>query len=125
VVNRSRLLTYALDGKALLSAVTTDPQAVTPVPLGARPEEPLVREGAKLYARHCGNCHGDAAVSGGLVPDLRYSHALTDDAFWTAVVNDGVLSANGMVSFKAELAPHHQQALRAYLTQRALESQRR
>jgi quinohemoprotein ethanol dehydrogenase len=125
VVNRSRLLTYALDGKAVLPAVTTDVQPDIPVAPNARPEEQLVSEGAKLYARHCGTCHGDAAVSGGLVPDLRYSRALTNDAFWTAVVNDGALAANGMVAFKAELSAHHQEALRAYLTQRALQSRPR
>ena len=123
MVNRSRVLTYALDGTAQLpEPPVTEPPAVTSVPAGARPEEQLVREGAKLYARHCGNCHGDAAVSGGIVPDLRYSHALTNDEFWTAVVHDGVLAARGMVSFKAELSASHEQALRAYLTQRALES---
>jgi alcohol dehydrogenase (cytochrome c)/quinohemoprotein ethanol dehydrogenase len=123
MVNRSRVLTYALDGTAQLPALpVADPPAVASVLAGARPEEQLVREGARLYARHCGNCHGDAAVSGGIVPDLRYSHALTNDEFWTAVVHDGVLAARGMVSFKAELSASHEQALRAYLTQRALES---
>jgi alcohol dehydrogenase (cytochrome c)/quinohemoprotein ethanol dehydrogenase len=82
----------------------------------------LANEGAALYARRCGSCHGDAAVSGGLVPDLRYSPALSNDALWKSVVEEGALSANGMVAFKTELSRRQEDALRAFLIRRAQES---
>ncbi len=79
-------------------------------------------KGAKHYARYCGSCHGDAAHSGGLVPDLRYSRALTDDDLWRAVLFDGALTSDGMVPFGADLGAEKLSAVRAYLISRAQES---
>jgi len=118
-VNRSRVLSFALDAHEALSPVA--PASVTPpAPPPAAPVDPkLAAEGAREYARRCSSCHGPGAVSGGLVPDLRYSAALTNDAFWKAVVEDGALAPNGMVSFKPELTPAQQHAVRAFLIERA------
>ena len=121
VVNRSRVLTFALDGGAQLPAVRPTPFTFPPPP-SAPVSAALAAEGAKQYARRCGSCHGDAVVSGGLVPDLRFSAALRSDAFWNAVINDGALEAQGMVPFKSELGAHEQTAVRAYLIQRAQQS---
>ena len=123
VVNRSRVLTYALDGAAELPPVVAEPPQPTPLRLpDLHSDQRLVSEGASLYARHCGQCHGDAAVSGGLTPDLRFSRALVNPDFWNAVVNEGILTPNGMVSFRKELGTTQQQAIRAYLTQRAAQT---
>ena len=118
VVNRSRVLTFALDGKAHLPAVVETAQRAIPPPM-VHVQPALVAEGARQYARRCGSCHGDGAVSGGLVPDLRYSAALSNDAFWNAVVNDGALESQGMVSFKTVLDRQEQAAVRAYLIDKA------
>ncbi len=118
VVNRSRVLTFALDGSAELPPVAP-PHVTFPAPPSAPVNTALAAEGAKQYARRCGSCHGDAAVSGGLVPDLRYSAALASDALWKAVVDGGALESQGMVSFKSELNAHEQAAVRAYLIKRA------
>jgi quinohemoprotein ethanol dehydrogenase len=117
-VNRSRVLTFSLRGGARLPAPVESGVSFPPPP--SRKLDPaLVEQGARQFARRCGNCHGDAAVSGGLVPDLRYSAALASDALWNAAVNDGALAAAGMVSFKSELSREQQTAVREYIIQRA------
>jgi alcohol dehydrogenase (cytochrome c)/quinohemoprotein ethanol dehydrogenase len=63
-------------------------------------------------------CHGDAAVSGGVLPDLRYSSALASDQ-WFHIVLDGMLQQNGMVSFSKELSHSDADAIRAYVIFRA------
>jgi quinohemoprotein ethanol dehydrogenase len=118
VVNRSRVLTFVLDGSVQLPPARAVPTSF-PAPPAAQVDAALAAEGAIQYARHCGSCHGDAAVSGGLVPDLRYSAALGNHALWTAVVDRGVLESQGMVSFKSALSAHEQAAVRAYLIRRA------
>jgi quinohemoprotein ethanol dehydrogenase len=119
--NRSRLLTFALDAKAALPAPAAAATEI-PVPPATVVAPAQVAEGAKHYARYCGSCHGDAAHSGGLVPDLRYSKSLTDDALWHAVLFDGALTAEGMVAFGAELGEGRLATVRAYLISRAQES---
>ncbi|MGH8218681.1 MAG: PQQ-dependent dehydrogenase, methanol/ethanol family [Steroidobacteraceae bacterium] len=121
VVNRSRVLTFALDGDAHLPPAVESPQRVIPPP-AVHVDAALAAQGARQYARRCGSCHGDGAVSGGLVPDLRYSAALSNDAFWNAVMNDGALESHGMVSFKSVLDAREQAAVRAYLIERAQQS---
>jgi quinohemoprotein ethanol dehydrogenase len=119
-VNRSRVLTFALDAAAQLPPVK--PVAVSfPAPPAQPVSAALAAEGAQEYARRCGMCHGDAAVSGGLVPDLRYSAALRSDSLWRAAVQDGVLESEGMISFKSVLNAHQQAAVRAFLIKRAQE----
>ena len=119
--NRSRVLTFALDGNAALPPATAvQPQLPAPPPAPQAKE--LVADGSRAFARYCGSCHGDAAYSGGILPDLRYSRALADDALWQAVVLDGALSANGMVGFGSSLGAARLAAVRAYLIARAQES---
>jgi len=117
-VNRSRVLTFSLEGGAQLPAPLEQPVSF-PAPPSTAVDPALARQGAREFARRCGNCHGDAAVSGGLVPDLRYSAALHDDALWRAVLEEGALASAGMVSFKPELTAAQLAAVRAYLIQRA------
>jgi len=121
VVNRSRVLTFALDGTAQLPPASETPQRMIPPP-AVHVDPALAAEGGKQYARRCGSCHGDGAVSGGLVPDLRYSPALSNDALWNAVLNEGALESQGMVSFKSVLDAKQQAAVRAYLIEKAQQS---
>ncbi len=55
-------------------------------------------EGAKRYARRCDTCYSDTAISGGLIPDPRYGGVLDSAALWKAVVDEGLLESQGMVS---------------------------
>jgi alcohol dehydrogenase (cytochrome c)/quinohemoprotein ethanol dehydrogenase len=119
--NRSRLLTFALDATGKLPEASATTPAMPAPPTTAEPAD-LVAEGSKHYARYCGSCHGDAAYSGGLVPDLRYSKALSDDELWRAVLMDGALAAEGMAAFGPELGTERLAAVRAYLISRAQQS---
>jgi quinohemoprotein ethanol dehydrogenase len=118
VRNVSRLLVFRIGGQARLPP---------PQPFAARPLDPpadrapaeIVRQGGALYGRFCGVCHGDAAVAGALVPDLRYSAALEDPATWRHIVIDGALRENGMVSWAEVLSPGEADAIRRYVVHRA------
>ena len=119
--NRSRVLTFALDGSAALPAPA--PVAMErPVPPAAAQPAERVAAGAKLFARYCGSCHGDAAHSGGIIPDLRYSQALSDDSLWQHVVVKGALASNGMIGFGSALSAERLAAVRSYLIARAQET---
>jgi len=60
-------------------------------------------------------------VSGGVLPDLRYSSTLTNDQ-WFSVVLGGLLRENGMVSFAQVISRGDAAAIRAYVIFRANES---
>jgi alcohol dehydrogenase (cytochrome c)/quinohemoprotein ethanol dehydrogenase len=77
--------------------------------------------GADRFGRYCGVCHGDAAVGGSLVPDLRHSGVLGDAAMWRQIVHDGALKDNGMVSFQSVMTPAEIEAIRGYVISRANE----
>jgi mono/diheme cytochrome c family protein len=79
-----------------------------------------IENGKERYQRYCSMCHGDVAVSGGVLPDLRYSAALSSDQ-WTNIVLGGLLQPNGMVSFSKELSHKDAEAIRAYVISRANE----
>jgi len=84
-----------------------------------KPEQ--AARGGSLYARYCSVCHGDAAVAGGLVPDLRHSSAIGYPDTMKSIVIDGALQHTGMVSFATALRPADAEAIRHYLIKRANE----
>ena len=120
VRNISRLLVFKLGAKGQLpppppsSKLVLDPPAFR-----GKPEQ--VAAGSDHYARYCSVCHGDAAVAGGLVPDLRHSGAINSPDALRAVVIDGALKHNGMVSFSSALKADDVEAIRQYLIKRANE----
>lgn len=118
--NISRLLAFKLGGKASLPPLPafTPPQRKSPPSTAG---SATIQEGEALYQRFCSNCHGDVAVSGGVLPDLRYSGTLDNDQ-WFAVVLQGLLKSRGMVSFEKELTRADATAIRAYVISRANQS---
>ena len=119
--NVSRILAFKLDGTAKLPPDRgSETLAFDPPPLTANDE--TVARGKAIYHRHCVVCHGDAAVSGGVLPDLRASPGIDDPAAFNAIVLDGARSDLGMVSYAAELDAEEAEAVRAYLVSRAHES---
>ncbi|MBL0923369.1 MAG: PQQ-dependent dehydrogenase, methanol/ethanol family, partial [Sphingomonadaceae bacterium] len=72
--NRSRVLTFSLDGAAQLPKLPAPARSkfTPPAPFGA-PEQ--IAAGRTAYARSCSGCHGDGVRSGGVLPDLRHSTA--------------------------------------------------
>jgi alcohol dehydrogenase (cytochrome c)/quinohemoprotein ethanol dehydrogenase len=118
--NISRLLVFKLDGKAKLPAAPPLNRApLDPPPLTGTPEQ--VAMGADRFGRFCGACHGDAAVAGPIVPDLRKSAVLSDPSTWQAIVHDGALKDNGMVSFAPAMSAAEIEAIRTYVIKRANE----
>jgi PQQ-dependent dehydrogenase (methanol/ethanol family) len=118
--NKSRVLAFKLGGKAELPPATPLPPLEF-APPEATADEATVARGKYLYHRHCVVCHGDAAVSGGLLTDLRASPMIHGEP-WNSVVLGGSLTSRGMVSYAAELDSADSEAIRAYIIARAHES---
>lgn len=118
--NISRLLVYKIGANGTLPAAPTLAQVpLDPPPVTGTAAQ--IAEGKTLYSPNCGNCHGDAAIAGGINPDLRRSPTLRSAATFKAVVIDGILKGNGMVSFAKDYTPAQVESIRHYLISRANE----
>ena len=120
-VNRSRLLVYSIDGKDALPAPADAAPVPDPPPLMA--DADTVARGKTLYSQFCMACHGDGAVGGGVVPDLRYMSAQTHTEF-EAIVLGGLRHERGMAGFSTVMGEpvldsEGAQAIRAYVISRA------
>ena len=97
-----RILTFALDGKAILPKSAPQDFTVRPVD---DPAYTIVAadlpKGRELFTWNCAICHGINAVSAGApAPDLRESRiALSRDALRN-VLQEGVLKERGMPQFE-------------------------
>ena len=113
VRNVSRMLVFRLGGKVNLPPLQPlGQQRLTALSNPASPA--TIRKGEQLFQTYCAECHGDVAVSGGVLPDLRRSSALTDDN-WFEIVLRGDLQSQGMVSFSKELSRDDAVAIRSYV----------
>ena len=100
-----------------------------PAPLQAQivatPKSPMFGEpdqhqlGMQRFAENCHFCHGAFAVSGGVIPDLRWSAISANEQAWDQVVREGALTKQGMVSFAGHLTKEDTDAIRAYVIQQA------
>lgn len=120
VKNISRLLVFKLGGTAELP----EEPALAQLPLDpppSRADDETIALGKAKYARYCAVCHAPGAVGSTVLPDLRRSGALGNKAAWQAVVQDGALKDNGMVSFAGSLSPEESDAIREYVIARANE----
>ncbi|MFM1887161.1 MAG: Quinohemoprotein alcohol dehydrogenase [Pseudomonadota bacterium] len=116
--NHSRVLVYKLGGTAALP----EPQAFMPPPLAppaAFGDAATLARGEEVYGRFCSTCHGSDGLSRGMFPDLRSAGSIQSAEAFRAVVIDGVLTPNGMVSFAKALTAEDAEAVRAYLVDRA------
>lgn len=121
VRNVSRMLVYKLDGRASLPALPdVEPPVLRPPRSKASAEE--IKHGEATYQRFCSACHGDVAVSGGVIPDLRYSSATSTDQLFSSIVLGGLLRKQGMVSFAKELSVDDVKSVRSYVIFRANQS---
>jgi alcohol dehydrogenase (cytochrome c)/quinohemoprotein ethanol dehydrogenase len=117
--NVSRVLAFKVGGTATLPALPPQPQlALNPPPATAAAA--TVAKGTGLYAQYCSVCHGENAIGGGVVPDLRASTFLGNDFFYEIVLN-GAMKDAGMASFKPVLDQKDAAAIRDYLIKRANE----
>jgi alcohol dehydrogenase (cytochrome c)/quinohemoprotein ethanol dehydrogenase len=117
--NISRLLVFALDGKAALPPPAPRPErTLAPPPLTATAA--TVARGEAEYRNYCGRCHGpEGAVNFGILPDLRYSATLGSREAWAAVVLGGAMKANGMASFAPVVDAEEAEAIRAFVIAQA------
>jgi len=113
VRNVSRMLAFKIRGTASLPPFEppAEPQA-SPLPNPATAA--TLHQGERLFQRYCAACHGDVAVSGGVLPDLRYSSTLESNE-WFSDVLDGMLKSDGMVSFASELSHEDAARIRSYV----------
>ena len=121
--NYARLLVYKLDGKAKLPDMVayTPPTLNPPAEFGTRGQ---LEVGEHQYNEHCGSCHGagNSARVSSLFPDLRYAGPLWGADAFKAIVIDGALEPNGMVSFRKVLTVQDAEAIRAYVVHVANEA---
>jgi quinohemoprotein ethanol dehydrogenase len=121
--NISRLLVFTLGGKRILPPLPPSNRSpLDPPPVTGTPAQ--IAEGAGHFGRYCAVCHGDAAVAGGLNPDLRHSGALNAPGSWQAIVHDGALHENGMVSWAPVMTPQQIETIRLYVIKRANEDKK-
>jgi quinohemoprotein ethanol dehydrogenase len=112
--NPSRLVVYKLGGTATLPppAPATAPQAFNP-PANFGDAAQLAR-GQALYTQNCTICHEGGRGMGG-IPDLRTTPMMQNAALFKAIVIDGALTDNGMLSFRKVLSDADAEAIRAHV----------
>lgn len=77
------------------------------------------RTGQRIFQSHLRRGPRYSAISGGVLPDLRYSQALADPKAWNSIIRDGLLENRGMVSVAPAYTPAQTEAIRAYVIHRA------
>ncbi len=121
--NIPRVLVYKIGGTAKLPELP----AAAPAKLDPPPEignEATWAAGKAVFHTYCSVCHGDSAVSGGVIPDLRLSVITRDPAAWERIVRGGERTPRGMVSFATEVSPEDSEKVRTYVIHRAHETQK-
>jgi len=121
--NYSRLLVYKLGGTAKLPDPVAVPEPVLNPPPAFGTAQ-MIAHGQDVYGRFCSTCHGSDGLSRGMFPDLRYAGAINSAEAFKAIVIDGALAPNGMVSFAKALQPEDPEAVRAYIVSRAIEAKK-
>jgi alcohol dehydrogenase (cytochrome c)/quinohemoprotein ethanol dehydrogenase len=116
--NVSRVLVFKLGGTATLPPL--EPRQLVINPPADTANAATIATGGALFGRFCSVCHGESAVGGGVVPDLRASSFLGNDFFYEIVLN-GAMKDNGMASFKSILDHQKVEAIRVYVIHRANE----
>jgi PQQ-dependent dehydrogenase (methanol/ethanol family) len=114
--NVSRMLVYKLGGTAALPPLEPRSFVINPPPEPTDAES--LAKGEPLYIQYCSACHGENAVGGGMVADLRASNFLGMDFFYNIVL-DGALKDAGMASFKVALTRDDVTNIRNFIIHRA------
>lgn len=118
----SRVLVFEVGGKeklkprtALADSRAWPAEADMPAFTGTKEQ---VAIGKEAYLSRCVWCHGDAAMSGGVLPDLRMLDKKKHELF-SKVVLEGIYSKKGMPSFTGVLDEKEVEAVRQYIIKRA------
>jgi quinohemoprotein ethanol dehydrogenase len=114
--NVSRLLVFKLGGTAVLPPLEPRSIVINPPPTPA--DAASIARGEPLFDQYCAACHGEHAVGGGVVSDLRASNFLSMDFFYNIVL-DGALKGAGMASFSKALNRDSATDIRNFIIYRA------
>lgn len=112
--DNGRILVYKLGGKAALAKPSLTPIA-RPAPPPQFGTAAQIADGHARYNRYCLVCHGYNAISGGVIPDLRYVPELGNAGAFRDVVVGGSHQSQGMVSFATVMKPEDVETIRAYV----------
>ena len=112
--DNGRILVYKLGGRATLPKPNLT-RIDMPKPPTATASSDIVTAGHAKFNRYCLVCHGYNAISGGVIPDLRYSPLIGSAAGFKDVVLGGSRAGAGMVSFAKVLKEEDAEAIRAYV----------
>ena len=85
----NRVLTFRLGAESRTAAAQRRVRARS-IRRPTSPSKEVFERGLYLYQVNCMICHGDTGVSGGVVPDLRYSATLGSPDAWKSIVVDGI-----------------------------------
>jgi mono/diheme cytochrome c family protein len=88
-----------------------------PIPDFAAAE--VAARGQALFHTYCSVCHGDSAISGGVLPNLRWSPLNRTQEAWKGVVIDGARTERSIASFAPVLSEQDAEAIRAYVVRKA------
>ena len=114
---RPRVLVYKLGGTHELPPEPTPEQMAVVTPIEQIGDEAMITEGLKQYMANCHMCHGDRAVSGSSVPDLRMMSEASWELFYP-IVQGGLRHQQGMVGFGDRLNKDQIDSIYAYLVKR-------
>ncbi len=115
--SRPRVLVYKLGGTHELPPEPTPEQMAVVTPIEQIGDEAMITEGLKQYMANCHMCHGDRAVSGSSVPDLRMMSEASWELFYP-IVQGGLRHQQGMVGFGDRLNKEQIDSIYAYLAKR-------
>jgi len=116
--NFNKLLGFKLDSNLILEAPDVLDKTLPEQPELIASADELFR-GEQLYNEVCGICHGGAAKSAGILPDLRMMSAETHQLFKNIVV-DGVYAGKGMAGFGDILNEKDTESIRQYIISRGI-----
>ncbi|MDJ0907147.1 MAG: PQQ-dependent dehydrogenase, methanol/ethanol family, partial [Woeseiaceae bacterium] len=111
--NISRILAFKLNGDAELPPRPAMPEAPEPPAIFGGEEQ--IAAGSSLYGKSCAICHGVAAISGGVLPDLRRSPMISSAEAFHSVVIDGAMVDRGMAGWSEVLSDDDAEAIRAFV----------
>jgi len=109
-----RVLVFKTGGKAELPKLENI-EISKPTPPKVTASEDILKKGSAAYAYACVTCHGDQAYSSGLIPNLRFSAALSDAEYWNEIVYEGGLAENGMPNFGKLFDQETVESVRQYI----------
>jgi len=111
-INPGTLYTFALGKNKSIPDFPVVPEKSL-VNLDFKATQKQINNGAKLFGRYCGQCHG-----GGIIPDLTYSSPEIFKSFHQ-VVGDGVLLGLGMPKFGDRLTESDIEDVKNYILSEA------